>query len=95
MFYKWTVKSFERLEKLVMAELSEYVNVINVFRDGKSTLYSVISIHHKVGFLLKVIKVFHSVNLTLFAKRTKNSQKLGNKMEDDRRFKAKQIMQCS
>ena len=30
---------------------------------------------------------FHSVNLTLFTKRSKNSQKFVNKMKDGRRFK--------
>ena len=45
------------------------------------------SVHQKGGFLVKVIKAFHSVNLTLFTKRRRNSEKLGNNLEDDRRFK--------
>ena len=46
-------------EKLVMdVELSEHVNVINVFHDVNSNSYTVTSIHHMAGFLLKVGNVF-------------------------------------
>ena len=38
-----------------MAELSYHVKIINVFNDVNSTLYTVRNIHHKGGFLLKVI----------------------------------------
>ena len=48
-----------------MAERSEYVNV---FHDVNSTLYAVTSIYHRGGFLLKVFKVFYSINLTLSRK---------------------------
>ena len=54
------------LEKLVMAELGEHVNVISVFYDVNSTLYTVAGIHHKTWLLLKVINIFHSVNIILF-----------------------------
>ena len=60
----------------------------NVFHDVNSTLNTVTKIHEKGVFLIKVFKVFHSVNLTLFTKRARNSEKLGNNLEDDRRSKS-------
>ena len=53
------------LEKIIMAEVSELVNVIDVFHDVNSILYGVNIIYQKVGILLKVINVFHSGNLAL------------------------------
>ena len=44
-----------------MAERNEYVNV---FHD----VNAVTSIYHRGGFLLKVFKVFYSINLTLSRK---------------------------
>ena len=37
-----------------MVELSEHVEIINVFDDRNSTLYMVRSIQHKCGFYLKL-----------------------------------------
>ena len=48
-----------------MAEVSELVNVVDVFHDVNSILYGVNNIYQKVGILLKVINVFHSGNLSL------------------------------
>ena len=53
------------LEKIIMAEVSELVNVIDVSHDVNSILYGVNNIYQKVGILLKVINVFHSGNLAL------------------------------
>ena len=50
-------------EKLRMVELSEYLNVINIFDDINSPLHTVTTIHHKVSVL---VKCSHSVNLILF-----------------------------
>lgn len=49
-----------------MTELSDHVNVINVFYDVSSNLYTVSSIHYMTGFLLKVDNVFNIAKLTLF-----------------------------
>ena len=62
----------------MVLELNEHGNVINRFYDVDSALYMVTTVHLKGSSLLKVINVFHSVNLTLFLKRTRNSQKPGN-----------------
>ena len=50
-------------EKVAMPQLSEHGNVLNVFHDVNSTLYTLTIIEHKAGFLLKAINVFHSVSL--------------------------------
>lgn len=78
-------------EELVMTELSDHVNVINVFYDVSSNLYTVSSIHYMTGFLLKVDNVFNIAKLTLFMvnsicsiwKRATTSQKLSSKMTED------------
>ena len=60
------------------------MNVISVFH-VISTLYMVTTIHHKDDFLVKVIKVFYSVNL--FTNRTKaaiNSETIWKMKEDSR-----------
>ena len=44
-------------EKLRMVELSEYLNVINIFDDINSALHTVTIIHHKVSVLVKVMNV--------------------------------------
>ena len=68
-----------------MGALSKHVNVIDVFYDKNLNL---IPVYHKTGLLLKVINVFHTVKLTFFMKRTKNSQKIGRwKMTEDSRVK--------
>ena len=73
------------------------MNVISVFHDVISTLYTVTSINYKGDFLAKVIKVFYSVNL--FTNRTKASINSETILEDERRFKGQvffeQVIQCS
>ena len=58
------------LEKTTMAEVSAHtsklVNVIIVFHDVSSVLYTVTNIHPKAGMLRKVITVFQRENLALF-----------------------------
>ena len=61
-----------------MAELSENMNV---FHDVKVNLITVISIHRMGGFLLKIYKVFHSVDFTLFTKRKMFPQKTARNSE--------------
>ena len=53
------------LKNLEMAEFFEQMNDINDFCDICSILYMENSIHHKSCFFLKVINIFHSVNLIL------------------------------
>ena len=59
-------------EILVIAELGE---IIIVFHDSSTALYTVTSVHHKARFLQNSINVFRIVNLALFTvviqKRTK------------------------
>lgn len=65
-------------EKLVMGNLTKYVNVINVFHDKNSTLYLVISIHHKAEFLIQVINVFSNCKINLIHEK---KQKLGRNLD--------------
>ena len=51
----WRPMNFR--EKLRMVELSEYLNVINIFDDINSALHTVTTIHHKVSVLVKVMNV--------------------------------------
>ena len=65
----------------------------NFFHEENSTLYAITNIHHKAGILLKVVNVFHNVNLNLLmvasiysSERGLESQTTGNKMKDHRKF---------
>ena len=68
--------SFNR--KLIMVEIK--CKLVNVFHDVNSILYVVTSIHCKGGFLLKV---FHSVSLTL-SRKGKLSHKKQPQKQDGR-----------
>ena len=57
------------------------MNVINIFHDVNSTLYTVTSIRQGQLFTYD-IKLFHSANSALFTKTLRNSQKFGNKIQD-------------
>lgn len=59
-------------EILVIAELGE---IIIVFHDSSTALYTVTSVHHKARFLQKSINVFRIVNLALFTVASKKGQK--------------------
>ena len=72
----WCTMCFK--EKLVMGNLTKYVNVINVFHDKNSTLYLVISIHHKAEFLIQVINVFSNCKINLIHEK---KQKLGRNLD--------------
>ena len=57
-------------EKIVIAELSEHVEVIINFHGVNVTLYTITSIQKRLGFSI-IINVFHSGNLTLHSNNDK------------------------
>ena len=82
----------------VSGYISEHVNVIDVFLDVNSILYTVTNIHPKAGISLKLIDVFHSENFALFTvtnihkKYKKETPKQDGKVtEDSRPYKSQTV----
>ena len=86
-------------EKIIKAEVSghasEHVNIIHVFHDINSILYTITNIPSNAGILLKVSHVFRSGNLPFFTltsihsirKSTEKKKKFQNKVEGKRKLK--------
>ena len=57
-FRMWRHGMLCALEKIIMAEVSGHRNVISVFHDVDSILYTVTNIYPKAGILLKCYQCF-------------------------------------